>query len=116
MPGPFNEDWVVQQGDDEFFDIFLVNKDNSKKDLTGHSVSASFIDYYGADSSERVTIGATIASPVTNGKVTLHITNSQTSVLNERVRYPYDVKLIDSDGYKNKVLEGVLIVKPSVTP
>jgi len=112
------EDLSIDQGTDVAIDIYLVNKDNSKKDLTGYTAAARMSTIYYADSDDKISFSAAIAAPATDGILNLSLTNAQTTTLNPKKRYVYDVEIsLDSDGTATieRVLQGLITVTPSVT-
>lgn len=112
------EDLTVDQGTDVAIDIYLVNKDNSKKDLTGYTVAAKMATSYDADEADKVTFTASVAAPATDGIINLSLTNEQTTALNPKKRYVYDVEVsIEDNGTTTveRVLQGLITVTPSVT-
>jgi hypothetical protein len=118
------EDLTIDQGSDVSIELRLINKDQSKKNLTGYSVNAWLKPNYAADSTEKIPFTAIVANPDSAGIVNLSLTNLQTETLNTRKRYVYDVELSyisESDGLGNltyiieRVLEGHIQVNPSVT-
>ena len=112
------EEFTIDQGADVAVEIHLVNKDNSKKNLTDYSVAAKLKKNYTSDSDETTTFTSIVASPATDGVVTISLTNSQTDAL-KAGRYVYDVEIsyLDSDlnTIVERVLEGRVQVTPSVT-
>lgn len=114
----YYEELTIDQGTDVAIDIYLVNKDGSKKDLTGYTAGARMATSYDADSDDKIRFSAGIASPATDGVVNLSLTNEQTTTLNPKKRYVYDVEIsLDSDGDTTieRVLQGLITVTPSVT-
>ena len=112
------EDLKIDQGTDVAIEIYLVNPDGTKKDLTGYTPSSSFATRYDAPVNEKVNFTASVASPATDGIVSLSLTNAQTQALNPKKRYVYDVELsVLSDGQTivERVLEGRITITPSVT-
>ena len=112
------EDLTIDQGTEVAIDIYLVNKDNSKKDLTGYIAAAKMATSYDADSDDKISFTALVASPATDGILNLSLTNAQTQLLNPKKRYVYDVEVsLDSDGTTTieRVLQGLITVTPSVT-
>lgn len=112
------EDLQFDQGADQTIELQLVNVDGTKKDLTGHTIAAKMKKSYTSDSDDTTSFTPLIASPVTDGIVTLTLTNTQTDAL-KAGRYVYDVELsfVDSDDNTviERILEGRITVTPSVT-
>lgn len=112
------EEFTIDQGADVAVEIHCVNLDNTAKDLTNHTVTAKLKKTYTSDSDGTVSFNSIVASPSSDGIVTLSLTNIQTDTL-KAGRYVYDVELsfIDSAGDTiiERVLEGRVQVTPSVT-
>jgi len=118
------KDLTIDQGSDVSIELHLVNQDRTAKNLTGYSVAAKLAPNYSASDSDRVPFGTEVATPATDGIVYLSLTNAVTDALQTKRKYVYDVEISyvsDSDGMGGsvytieRVLEGNLFVKPSVT-
>lgn len=109
------EEFTIDQGADVAVEIHLVNMDNSKKNLTGYSVAAKLKKNYNSDSDETTSFASIIASPATDGVVTISLTNSQTDAL-KAGRYVYDVEISYLDSDENTIVERVLEGRAQVTP
>lgn len=112
------EDLTIDQGTDVAIDVYLVTKTGAVKDLTGYSVAAKMATSYDAADSDKISFGAAVAAPATDGIVNLSLTNTQTETLKPKKRYVYDVEIstTDSDGTTvERVLQGLITVSPSVT-
>jgi len=110
----------INQGSDTSIELELVNVDNSKKDLTGFSVEAKLSSNYSQPDSDKTSFLSIISSPSTSGIVNLSLTNEQTSILNPKKRFVYDVEISHVDSATGntiveRVLEGILTVTPAVT-
>ena len=112
------EDFTIDQGADFAVELHLVDKDNLAKDLIGHTVSGKLKKTYTSDSADTVDFSTVIATPTTSGVATFSLTNLQTDALEAR-RYVYDFELSHLDSDSNtiieRILEGKIEVKPSVT-
>lgn len=112
------EDFTIDQGTDVAIEIHVVDAQNAVKDLSNYSVAAKMKKTYNSDSSDTTDFNAVVASPSTDGIVTLSLTNTQTDAL-KAGRYVYDVEIsfVDSQGdnIKERILEGKIMVTPSVT-
>ena len=112
------EEFVIDQGTDIALELHLVENDGSVKDLTDHTISAKLKKTYSSDSDDTLDFTSAIATPATDGVVTLSLTNTQTDSL-KAGKYVYDVELsfIDSDENTiiERILEGRAVVTPSVT-
>lgn len=113
------EELIIDQGADVAIELHLVEEDGSKKDLTDYSAAAKMKRNYNSDSADTVDFTAIIPDPPTEGIVVLSLTNEQTDALNTRGRYVYDVEISFDDSDSNtiieRVLEGKILVTPSVT-
>jgi|TARA_R110002110_G_scaffold29752_1_gene105704 hypothetical protein len=112
------EDLEIDQGTDIAIQIELDTYEGTNKDLTNHSVNAKMKRGFNSDSDNTQAFNAIIVAPSTGGIITLSLTNAQTEAL-QVGRYLYDVEIsfTDSDGNNivERVLEGAIRVKPSVT-
>jgi len=110
------EDIEIDQGADIAIELHMVNLDGSKKDLSNHTVSARMRKSYSATNYTAFT--TVVSSPTTEGISTLLLTNTETDNLDPG-RYVYDVEISYQDSDENdiieRVLEGRITVKPSVT-
>jgi hypothetical protein len=113
------EEFTIDQGTDIAIEIRCIDPaTNSAKDLTNYDVAAKLKKNYNSDSADTTAFSSIIASPPTDGIITLALTNTQTDAL-KAGRYVYDVEIsfIDSDGETiiERILEGRVQVTPSVT-
>lgn len=108
------EDLTIDQGADVLIEVQVVNRDGSKKNLTGFSVEGALKQYYGADSSDAISFTSSIVTPASNGVIHLELSAAQTLAMDHIKRYVYDVNLGDSDSTK-KILHGLVSLTPSVT-
>jgi hypothetical protein len=114
------EDFTIDQGADVAIELHLQETDGSKKNLTGHTVTAKMKrSYTSVDSDEILDFATIVSDPATDGIAVLSLTNTQTDTLNTRTRYVYDVELAFNDSNSNvvieRILEGKIKVSPSVT-
>jgi hypothetical protein len=114
------EDFTIDQGADVAIELHLQETDGSKKNLTGHTVTAKMKrSYTSVDSDEILDFATIVSDPATDGLAVLSLTNTQTDTLNTRTRYVYDVELAFNDSNSNvvieRILEGKIKVSPSVT-
>jgi len=112
------EEITIDQGTDVTITLNLTDETGAKKNLTNYTAYAKLKKNYNSDSDDTTSFTAAIPTPVTDGIVTLALTNTQTDAL-KNGRYVYDVELhfIDSDGNTivERILEGRAQVTPSVT-
>lgn len=112
------EDLTIDKGTDVAIELHLVNPDNSKKNLSGYSISAAMAQSYDAIDSDKIYFTSSILSPASDGIVNLSLTNTVTDTLNSKKRYVYDVQISYVDSSSNtiieRVLEGLITISPSV--
>lgn len=104
---------VIEQGFD--FETTFQLEDTSTGNLlnlNGYSVEAQLRKTY--TSSTSVSFGSTILSPVQEGRVTISMGSTQTSLLKPG-RHVYDIKLISASGVLSKPIEGAALVRAGVT-
>ncbi len=107
--GTYN--FTIEQGT-TFSRVLTLQENSSAMNLTGYSVASQMRSTH--DSS---TIVATFSGSVTNassGQITLSLTNSQTSAIEEAI-YVYDVEITSGAGAVTRILEGNITVTPEVT-
>jgi hypothetical protein len=61
-----------------------------------------------------VTFNASILFPTTSGKISLTLTSATTSTIKPG-RYVYDVVITDAYQFRNRVIEGMVLVREGVT-
>jgi len=111
------EDITIDQGADVAIEIHLITKDGTARNLQNHTIDAKMKKTYNSDS-DNTTVFTTVVDSPQDGIATLSLTNAQTDLLSAG-RYVYDVEMafVDSDGDNiiERVLEGKILVTPSVT-
>ena len=112
-------DLEFDQGSDISVSIETTNLDGSAKDLTNHAVTAQMKrTYKSTDSDDIQAFTCSIDSPLTAGKITLSLTNTQSGAL-RKGRWVYDVEVQHTDSSSNvlreRILEGQITVSPQVT-
>ena len=111
------EDYEINQGTDATITHQFREIDGLARDLTGYTPSAKLKINYAQDTG--TSFSAIVSSPVTDGTVVLTLTNTQTSALNPRYRYVYDLELSSLDSDSNTIIEiplrGTVKVNPNVT-
>jgi hypothetical protein len=116
-----HEDIVINQGTDVAIEIHLVHDSGSVYNLTNKTVTSKMKRRYADSAGDPSTVSFTsvIATPPTDGIVTLSLTNAVTDALETRGRYVYDVELSFVDDNNNtiieRILQGEVEVSPSVT-
>ena len=107
--GTYN--FTIEQGT-TFSRVLTLQENGSAMNLTGYSVASQMRSTH--DSS---TVVATFSGSVTNassGQITLSLTNSQTSAIDEAI-YVYDVEITSGAGAVTRILQGNVTVSPEVT-
>tara|TARA_Y200000002_G_C22552637_1_gene608906 strand:- start:24 stop:383 length:360 start_codon:yes stop_codon:yes gene_type:complete len=115
------EELQIDQGTDVSINLELTDTAGVIKNLTGYTVKAGIKKTYNTRDSDTTLFTSTVTSPSTAGKVNLALTNTQTNTTNMPAgRYVYDVELSKLDSSNNniieRILEGIVTVKPQVTP
>ena len=101
----------VDQGIDFSISIALTDSTNSALNLTGSTFLAQVRKSHGSN-----TVKATFntSNDGVGGNLTMNLTDIQTAAL-ESGRYVYDVLQTDASGDKTRLMEGQLIMTPSVS-
>ena len=102
----------IDQGTDFSIVVDVTDATGSVLDLTGYSAAAQIRKTYGS-SSASATFTTSTGTP-SQGKVTLSLTDTQTSGLSSG-RYVYDLDITSGSGVKTRVVEGQAIITPGVT-
>jgi hypothetical protein len=104
---------VINSGADFKQSFNLQSTDSeSPLNLTGYQITAQFRKWSG--SSTAVSFGSTITNPPSLGQLFLELTAEDTKSIKPG-RYVYDVLLTDTFGIKNRVIEGMVLVREGVT-
>jgi hypothetical protein len=85
---------------------------NSFLNLTNYQVDSQMRKWSG--SSNAITFTAEVEYPYTTGKINISLTSEQTKNIKPG-RYVYDIIITDSSNIKNKVIEGMVLVREGVT-
>jgi hypothetical protein len=113
MAAVYVNNLVVNAGSDFSQSFTLEGTDtNSAFDLTGYTVAAQMRKWAG--SSSATTFTSSIEIPSTSGKILIKLTAAQTTDLKPG-RYVYDVVITDEFDVKNRVIEGMVLVREGVT-
>ena len=102
----------IDQGTDFSIVVDVTDATGSVLDLTGYSAAAQIRKTYGS-SSTSATFATSTGTP-SQGKVTLSLTDTQTSGLSSG-RYVYDLNITSGSGVTTRVVEGQAIITPGVT-
>lgn len=113
MASVYVNNLVVNSGSD-FSQTFTLegSANNSAFDLTSYTVTAQMRKWSG--SSTAVSFTTAKQQPYTSGKIVLSLTSTQTSNIKPG-RYVYDVVIADQFNVKNRVIEGMVLVREGVT-
>lgn len=103
---------IINSGSDFTQFFTLEGSSNSPVNLTGHTVTSQMRKWSGSSTS--VGFASSITSPPTLGKISISLGSTITSTLKPG-RYVYDVLLSDQLGTKNRVIEGMVLVREGVT-
>ena len=113
MAEVFVNDIVLHTGTD--FTVTFVLEDsasNSLKDLSNHNACAQLRRYETSNKTKDFSVN--FAADRTSGRVTVSMGSTDTSEL-KAGKYFYDVVLQDPEGLKERVVEGTVLVKKSIT-
>lgn len=113
MASVYVNNLVVNSGSD-FSQTFTLegSANNSAFDLTSFTVAAQMRKWSGSSTSISFTV--TKLAPYSGGKILLGLTSTQTANIKPG-RYVYDVVITDQFNVKNRVLEGMVLVREGVT-
>ncbi|MGA1048325.1 MAG: hypothetical protein ACO3UU_09955 [Minisyncoccia bacterium] len=112
MAAVYVNNLVINSGSDFSQSFNLEGSDNSPLNLTGYQVDAQMRKWSG--SSVAITFTTTIELPSTQGKILISLSSEDTTNIKPG-RYIYDVVITDSLGIKNRVIEGMVLVREGVT-
>ena len=101
----------VDQGSDFTITVSLTDAADSALNLSGNTFLAQVRKSHGSNT---VKSTFTTTNDGAGGNLTLTLTDVQTAAL-ENGRYVYDVLQTDASGLKTRLIEGQLIVTPSVS-
>ena len=102
----------VDQGANFTTEVTVNDSAGSALDLTNYTALAMVRKTY--DSSTATSFTSTFNADRTTGKITISLTDTQTTAL-ESGRYVYDLVITDASSIKTRVVEGIVTVNPSVS-
>lgn len=102
----------IDQGATFSTTVTIEDGTGSPLDLTGYTALAQIRKTYQSTTATEFT--STFDSDRTTGLITISLTDSQTTALEEG-RYVYDLLITDVSGSKTRVVEGIVTVNPSVS-
>jgi hypothetical protein len=112
MAAVYVNNLVINSGSDFSQSFTLEGTNNSPFNLTGYEVDAQMRKWSG--SSTAITFTTSIELPSTSGRILISL-SSENTVNIRPGRYVYDVIITDSSGIKNRVIEGMVLVREGVT-
>jgi hypothetical protein len=112
MAAVYVNNLVINSGSDFSQSFSLEGINNSPLNLTGHQVNAQMRKWAGSSTS--ITFTTSIEFPSTGGKILISLSSEETLTIKPG-RYVYDVIITDSSGIKNRVIEGMVLVREGVT-
>ena len=101
----------IDQGSDFTAEMTLENEDGTQISLFGFQVYSQFRKSYGS------TIGHSFDVVITDelsGVIELSLSGTYSSGIRPG-RYLYDVEIINADGRKTRVVEGIVTINPEIT-
>lgn len=109
-------DYEIFKGDTESWNI-IIKSDNVAQNLNGYKFYLTVKDSISdADIDAAIQKITTVSTDITS--VTLTINSNDTanlSVTSSTIRYLYDIRMIDSNGYPKVLVSGELKIKDPVT-
>ena len=113
MAAVYVNNLVINTGSD-FSQTFTLEEieSNSFLNLTDYQIDSQMRKWSG--SSNAITFTTSVEFPSTSGRINLALTSEQTKNIKPG-RYVYDILLTDAFGQKNKVIEGMVLVREGVT-
>jgi hypothetical protein len=113
MASVYVNNLVINAGSD-FSQSFTLQDPatNSNFNLTSYTVAAQMRKWAGSGSA--VTFDASREIPYSSGRISLKLNSLQTLDIKPG-RYVYDVVITDQFGVKNRVVEGMVLVREGVT-
>jgi hypothetical protein len=107
--GTYN--FTIEQGT-TFSRVLTLQENGSAMNLTGYSVASQMRSTH--DSSTVVATFTANVSNASNGQITLTMSNSTTSGIEEGM-YVYDVEITSGGGVVTRIMQGQVTTTPEVT-
>jgi hypothetical protein len=102
----------LDQGTDFNIDLDLTNDDGVAINVTNYTFTSSIRkSFYSLNPTANLTVSIHSAA---NGNITLSM-NAATTTNIKPGRYLFDVKQVDAQNTKSRVIEGIITVNPQVT-
>lgn len=113
MAAVYVNNLVINSGSD-FSQSFTLedSHNNSPLNLTGYQVNAQMRKWAGSSTS--ITFTTSIEFPSTSGRILISLSSEETLSIKPG-RYVYDILITDSFNIKNRVIEGMVLVREGVT-
>lgn len=102
----------IDQGSNFSVEFELENDNSTPMNLSGFSAYSQFRKSY--NSTIGYSFNASVVSPVTAGKIKLTLSGAQSSQIKPG-RYLYDVEIVNLDGIKTRVVEGIVTINAEIT-
>jgi hypothetical protein len=112
MAAVYVNNLVINSGSDFTQSFTLEGTNNSPLNLTEYEVDAQMRKWSG--SSTAITFATSVEFPSTSGRVLISLSSADTVNIRPG-RYVYDVIITNSFGIKNRVIEGMVLVREGVT-
>lgn len=111
------EDLEIDLGKDAIFDIYITDGNGAPQVMTGITPEMKMALNY--TDSDKIDWTSSIKGNDSDGIINVQLSNTVSATVDYRRKYVYDVSLtyVDSDlvTRKEKVLEGLISVNPSIT-
>lgn len=117
---PPTQELVINQGDDFVFQITIKDDKDKPVDLTGYS----FVCKVREDAEGETVLAEAVCSVIEpeNGLVDINFSNEVTSQIDtdgsyyeELAKYYYDIVQTDTQGRKERILQGPFLVSPGIS-
>ena len=112
MAAVYVNNLVINSGSDFSQSFTLEGTNNSPFNLTDYEVDAQMRKWSG--SSTAITFETVVLFPSTGGRILISLSSADTVNIRPG-RYVYDVIITDSSGIKNRVIEGMVLLREGVT-
>ena len=112
MAAVYVNNLVINSGSDFSQSFTLEGTNNSPFNLTNYEVDAQMRKWSG--SSTAINFIASVEFPSNSGRILISLSSADTVNIRPG-RYVYDVMITDSSGIKNRVIEGMVLVREGVT-
>ena len=112
MAAVYVNNLVINSGSDFSQSFTLEGTNNSPFNLTDYEVDAQMRKWSG--SSTAINFATSVEFPSTSGRILISLSSADTVNIRPG-RYVYDVIITDSFGIKNRVIEGMVLLREGVT-